>query len=157
APCSPTAPARPPRPKTRIVRMTRGLALCLAVLLLLSAAASEAQKPRPAGERVDDLARTELRRARIVGLSLAVVSNGVVTKAAGYGNADLSGPVGATPETAFRIGSISKQFIATAIMLLVEENRIKLGDKVATYLPSAPAAWGNITVQHLLTHTSGLV
>jgi CubicO group peptidase (beta-lactamase class C family) len=57
----------------------------------------------------------------------------------------------------FKIGSVSKQFIAAGIMLLVQEGKIAVGDKITRYLETAPPAWQPITIRHLLTHTSGLV
>ena len=61
-----------------------------------------------------------------------------------------------TPETVFRIGSISKTLLATAVMALVEDGRLRLDDPVAKYV-NVPALWAPITIEHLLTHTSGLV
>jgi CubicO group peptidase (beta-lactamase class C family) len=62
----------------------------------------------------------------------------------------------ATPETVFKIGSVSKQFIATGIMLLVQDGRMTLADPVTAHIPESPPAWRMITVRSLLTHTSGL-
>ena len=61
-----------------------------------------------------------------------------------------------TPNTVFELASITKQFTASAIMLLVQEGKVTLDDSIHTYLPDAPAGWREITVRHLLTHTSGL-
>lgn len=61
-----------------------------------------------------------------------------------------------TPKTLFGLGSISKQFTATAIMQLVEEGRVGLDEPITRYVDSLPAHWARITVRHLLTHTSGL-
>ena len=61
-----------------------------------------------------------------------------------------------TTDTVFQIQSITKQFTATGIMLLVEEGKIRLDDPISRYLDATPAAWKPITVRHLLTHTSGL-
>ena len=74
----------------------------------------------------------------------------------GYGVANLASSAPATAATVYRIGSITKQFTASAIMLLVQEGRIKLDDKVSKYLPTAPASWNAITIRHLMQHTSGL-
>ena len=65
--------------------------------------------------------------------------------------------VPARPDTVFKIGSVSKQFIATGIMLLVQDGKLAVGDKVSKYLAGTPATWEAITLRHLLTHTSGLV
>jgi CubicO group peptidase (beta-lactamase class C family) len=94
---------------------------------------------------------------RIAGLSLAVVGRGAILKEAGYGIADIERNAFMRPDTVLRIGSISKQFIASAIMLLVEGNQLSLDDPITTYLHNPPAAWRRISVRQLLAHTSGLV
>ncbi len=105
----------------------------------------------------DDFIRSEMKRQNIPGLSLVVVKDGKIVKAAGYGLADRQLNVAVTPDTVFKIGSVSKQFIATGIMLLVQEGRLRIEDPVGKYLQGTPAAWTPITIRHLLTHTSGLV
>jgi len=92
----------------------------------------------------------------LAGLSLAVVRNGKVIKAKGYGLANLEWNVPATADTAYQLASVSKQFTATAIMLLVEEGKLRLSDSVTKHFAELPAAWSNITVRHLLTMTSGI-
>ncbi len=74
----------------------------------------------------------------------------------GYGSANLEWDIPNTPATKFRIGSITKQFTAAAILLLEERGKLKVEDPVKKYLPDAPAVWDNITSIHLLTHTSGI-
>src|SRR5262249_53007744 len=99
----------------------------------------------------------EMQKQRIPGLSLAVVKEGKVIKAEGYGLANVEHNVPARPETVYKIGSVSKQFIATGIMLLVQDGKIGLDDKVGKYLDGTPESWNGITLRHLLTHTSGIV
>ena len=74
----------------------------------------------------------------------------------GYGMANSEWDIPNTPETKFRLGSITKQFTAAAILQLVEAGKLKLDDPVSLYYPGAPAAWEKVTVYHLLTHTSGI-
>jgi CubicO group peptidase (beta-lactamase class C family) len=62
-----------------------------------------------------------------------------------------------SPETVFHIGSIGKQFVATGIMLLVQEGRLALDDPISKYLQDTPQTWKAVTVRHLLSHTSGIV
>jgi len=76
--------------------------------------------------------------------------------AKGYCLVDLERSVPATENNAYEIGSMTKQFTATAIMLLVQDGKIALTDPITKYFPSAPASWKGITVRHLLTHTSGI-
>ncbi len=105
----------------------------------------------------DDRIRAEMKRQNIPGLSLAVVKNGAIVKAEGYGFANLKLKTPATPATVYKIASASKQFIATGIMLLVQDGRLSLDDPIGKYLEGTPASWNGITIRHLLTHTSGLV
>jgi CubicO group peptidase (beta-lactamase class C family) len=106
---------------------------------------------------VDDFVRAQMQRFNVAGLSLAVVKDGVLVKAEGYGLANVELETPATAETIFKIGSVSKQFIATGIMLLVQEGRIGLADPVSKYLEGTPPSWAPITIRHFLTHTSGVV
>jgi CubicO group peptidase (beta-lactamase class C family) len=105
---------------------------------------------------IDEFIAREMQRQRIPGLSLAVVQGGRIIKAAGYGLADRAQHIPATPETVYKIGSVGKQFVATAVMLLVQEHRLHLDDSITSYLTDAPETWRRITIRHLLTHTSGL-
>ena len=126
------------------------LRTCLLLLGLTATAAANA-------DQVDDFIRTEMRKHNIPGLSLAVVKDGRIIKSQGYGFANLKLKVPAAPETVYRIASVSKQFIAAGIMVLVQQGRLNLADPVSKYVAGAPAAWSGINVRHLLTHTSGLV
>jgi CubicO group peptidase (beta-lactamase class C family) len=106
--------------------------------------------------KVDELVSAELRAQHIPGATLAVVLDGKVIKAAGYGTSNIELGVAAKPESIFQTGSVGKQFTATAVMMLVEEGKVGLDDKISKYFTSAPPAWKGITVRHLLTHTSGI-
>jgi CubicO group peptidase (beta-lactamase class C family) len=126
--------------------------LSLFVILLLSL-----QTTAVRADKVDDYVKAEMQKQRIPGLSLAVVKEGKVIKAQGYGLANVEHNVAARPETVYKIGSVSKQFLATGIMLLVQEGKIGLDDKVGKYLDGTPESWNGITIRHLLTHTSGII
>ena len=78
----------------------------------------------------------------------------VVTK--GYGMANIELAVPNTPQTVFRLGSVTKQFTATAIMMLQERGKLRVSDPICQYLTDCPAAWQPLTIRHLLTHTSGI-
>jgi CubicO group peptidase (beta-lactamase class C family) len=97
-----------------------------------------------------------MQKQRIPGVSLAVVKNGQVLLDRGYGLANVEHQVAVRPETVFQSGSVGKQFTATAVMMLVEEGKINLDEKISKYLGDMSDDWKNITVRHLLTHTSGL-
>jgi CubicO group peptidase (beta-lactamase class C family) len=92
----------------------------------------------------------------IPGLSLLVNQDGRTVLAKGYGLANVEHQVAVKPETVFQSGSVGKQFTATAVMMLVEEGKIGLDDKIGKYFANVPQSWALITVRHLLTHTSGL-
>jgi len=125
--------------------------LLLTVAMVLSAAS-----PARADE-VDDYVARQMNAFKIPGIALAVIKDGTIVKVAGYGVANKNGAVPVTPDTVFKIGSVSKQFIATGIMLLANERRLGIDDPVSRYLQGTPESWMPITIRHLLTHTAGLV
>ncbi|MEP0845088.1 MAG: serine hydrolase [Phycisphaerae bacterium] len=113
-------------------------------------------KPGTPADAVDAVIEEEMGEQNVPGLSLAVVKKGEVVKARGYGLANLEWKAPATPQTVYQIQSITKTFTATAIMMLVEEGRIDLDARVSRYLEGTPESWKDITVRHLLAHTSGI-
>src|SRR5215208_7032824 len=90
------------------------------------------------------------------GCAVGVFQNGKVALAKGYGLANLEHDVPITPRTPFIMGSVSKQFTAAAIALLVEQGRISLSDDVRKYIPELHDYGKRVTVDHLVHHTSGL-
>jgi CubicO group peptidase (beta-lactamase class C family) len=126
--------------------------LTLLALLLFLTPALVAQP-----DRIDIFIKSEMQRQNIPGLSLAVLKGGQVVKTAGYGVSDMKLKTPATTETVYKIASVSKQFIAAGIMLLVQDGQLRLDDPIRKYLKGSPDEWKAITVRHLLTHTSGLV
>lgn len=117
-------------------------------------------QPRPEAaprDTVDQFILAEMAQSHVPGVSLAVLRAGKVIRSQGYGYADLEHRIPATPQTVFKIGSVSKQFIATGIMLLAQDRKLSLDDPVAKYFPGAPESWRGITIRHLLTHTSGVL
>jgi CubicO group peptidase (beta-lactamase class C family) len=97
-----------------------------------------------------------MSRQKIPGMAVAVVKNGEVVVAKGYGFANLEHQVPVTTHSIFQSGSVGKQFTAAAIVLLEEHGKLRRDDKIARYLLRTKARWGSITVRHLLTHTSGI-
>ncbi|KIQ96582.1 serine hydrolase domain-containing protein [Lysobacter sp. A03] len=91
------------------------------------------------------------------GASLLVVRAGEPPIRRSYGMADVEKAVPVSPATNFRLASVSKQFTAAAILLLLEDGRLTLEDPVRKWLPELPAATTGITIRHLLTHVSGLI
>jgi CubicO group peptidase (beta-lactamase class C family) len=74
----------------------------------------------------------------------------------GYGRANREDREPVTVDTVFKIGSVRKQFIATAVMLLVRQGRISLDDSISNYFDDLPPPWKSITIRQLLSHTAGL-
>jgi CubicO group peptidase (beta-lactamase class C family) len=147
----PRSPTNCKAPNNGSIRMT---AVCRAgvLALLIGFCAPISIK----ADNVDDYVSARMRQLHIPGLSLAIVHDGRVTKTQGYGFANLELNAHATKETVYEIGSNTKQFTAAAIMLLVEAGKIHLEDSITKYFPEAPETWRNITIRHLLSHTSGI-
>lgn len=97
-----------------------------------------------------------MRLQAIPGLALAVVKDGKLLHAKGYGVATLEHPVPARPDTRFQIGSIGKQFTAAAVMLLARDGKLDLDDPLSKYLPEIPPGWHGVTLRHMLKHQSGI-
>lgn len=108
-------------------------------------------------DTVDRFIAAEMACKHIPGVSIAVVRGGKVIRAEGYGVADLEHEIPVRPQTVFKIGSLSKQFLATGIMLLAQDGRLAVDDPVARRFPGTPDSWRDITLRHLLTHTSGVL
>ncbi|MEP7038244.1 MAG: serine hydrolase domain-containing protein [Acidobacteriota bacterium] len=107
-------------------------------------------------DEVDKYVRAQIAEQHIPGAAIAIIKNGKVIKIEGYGLASIEFNAPVTTETVFEIGSVSKQITAAAVMLLVEDGKINLDDKISKYLPNTPEAWKDVSVRNLLTHTSGV-
>jgi len=105
--------------------------------------------------RIDAAAEQAVSSGHAAGAAIAVLLDGQLVFAKGYGrsNLELSTPVNA--RTVFRIGSLTKQFTAAAVLLLAEQGKLKIDDKLALYLPNFPRA-NEVTLRDLLNHTSGI-
>lgn len=125
---------------------------------LVSACVAFSEPPTDAAIAVaaDALAAEALSQTGAVGLSVAVARDGEVILSKGYGLAEVEHDVEADENTIFRIGSITKQFTAAAIMRLVEQGKLDLDDPVTKHVPGYNTQGREITVRHLLTHTSGI-
>jgi D-alanyl-D-alanine carboxypeptidase len=106
---------------------------------------------------IHELVCAAMSEHRIPGLSLALLHQGKPIILQGYGFADLEHNVPATADTLYQIASVSKQFVATAIVSLAEEGRLALDESITRYFPDGPQAWQPITIRQLLTHTGGIV
>ena len=125
------------------------------VLVALAIAAAVAVPLR--ADDVDDWVNAQIKERRVPAVSIAVIRGGALIKTAGYGIANLEHSIPAAPDTIYKIGSVSKQFIAAGVMLLVQDGKVVLDQPLGRYMAGTPDAWQAITIRHLLTHTSGLV
>jgi D-alanyl-D-alanine carboxypeptidase len=105
--------------------------------------------------KVDDLGMQIVREKRSPGLALAIVEDGRIVYSRGFGYADLTSGRRIEPETQFYVGSINKQFTAAAILLLAQEGKLKLDDRVTKYVPELTIA-GTATITQLLNQDAGL-
>jgi len=122
------------------------------VFVLLSLVATVAR-----ADYIDDYMRAQMAAFHLPGVSIAIVEDGKITRTGAYGLSDVARNTPAAPDTVYKIASVSKQFIATAIMLLAQDGRLAVDDPIGRYLDGTPAAWQAITIRHLLAHTGGLV
>ncbi len=88
--------------------------------------------------------------------TVSIARDGKTLFSKGYGLANREWDLPNTPQTKFRLGSITKQFTASAIMLLQERGKLGTQDPICKYIDNCPAAWNEITVHQLLNHTSGI-
>jgi CubicO group peptidase (beta-lactamase class C family) len=131
--------------------------LLLIVLAVAPAATAQIERPTPDElAAFDAFADSFLTERVIPGALVALASGGDVVLARTYGLADVELGVPVTEESVFEIGSISKQFVAVAVMLLAEEGALGLDDPVQQHLPEIPSEWYGATVRQLLNHTSGI-
>lgn len=88
--------------------------------------------------------------------AVMVVRDGKLLLSKGYGMANEAQHIPNTPQTPFRLASVTKQFTAVAILILQNQGKLNIHDPICTYLPECPLAWQDITIRHLLNHTSGI-
>ena len=135
------------------------VALGLAVSLAGAPSGLHAQQrpTRAALQRtVDSLVAAALADGPVAGISVAVIRGRDTVVMKGYGLADVENDVPATAQTVYRIGSITKQFTAAAVMQLVEQGKLSVDDTVGGRVANLPAAWRKATIRQLLNHTSGI-
>lgn len=106
--------------------------------------------------RLDSIATAVIERGESAGLAVAVVRGRDTLLFKGYGQSDVENRVPVTPNTVFRVGSVTKQFTSAAIMQLVEQGKVGLDDVSTKYLPNFPTHGRRVLVRHLLNHTSGI-
>jgi CubicO group peptidase (beta-lactamase class C family) len=161
---SPLKDAEPTLNPRRSVRIARVLVFAAAVALGCAAlafaqhraATSNAPLDAERLKSIDSFITSQMAKQKIPGLAVGIYSQGKILLAKGYGLANVELNVAVKPETIFQSGSVGKQFVSAAIMMLVEEGKVSLDDSITKYFPDAPAAWKPILIKNLLSHTSGL-
>src|ERR1051325_9697859 len=126
---------------------------CVLLLLLLLSFTCFAQDG--VTTKIDEYIQAEMKAQQIPGLSLAVIKNGDIVLAKGFGLANVELQVPVKPETIFQSGSVGKQFTAAGVMMLLEDGKLGLEDTLLKYFPRGPAGWKNVTIRELLSHTAG--
>jgi CubicO group peptidase (beta-lactamase class C family) len=122
---------------------------------LAGSACAQSAADNARSTQVDEVVRAQMREQKIPGVSLGVMRDGKVIKATGYGLANLELKVPVTPESVFHTESVGKTFTAVGVLILMEEGKVALDDKITKYFPEVPV-WRDVTVRQLLTHTSGI-
>jgi CubicO group peptidase (beta-lactamase class C family) len=122
---------------------------------LLMARGADASLPLPSVEQFLDARLLEATQGESPGVAILVARDGAIVFKRGYGYANLEHGISITPETKFRIGSVTKQFTAAAILRLQEQGKLSVTDKLSKFIPDFPRA-DEVTLHHLLTHTSGI-
>ena len=120
----------------------------------MAASGLAAQLPSATAAKIDAIAAKALAESGAPSVSIAVVQDSKLVYTKAYGRARFDPAMDAKPETRYGIGSVSKQFLAGSILLLVQDGRLSLDDRVSRYLPNLTAA-KEITIRELLSHTSG--
>jgi CubicO group peptidase (beta-lactamase class C family) len=127
---------------------------CLLLLCLTAVGAAQTQLAPDLRQKIDALAADTLVRTGVPSASVAVVKDGQIEYLHAYGDARLEPRNAAKPQMRYSIGSISKQFTATAILLLQEQGKLSLDDKVSKFIPNLTRA-NEVAIRQLLSHTSG--
>ena len=138
-------------------KLAVGLTSALLSLFLALAAFAQAPAINDKLAATFDTELAKMFKPNEPGAAAIVVKDGQVIFRKGYGMANLELGVAIAPDHIFRIGSITKQFTAVSILMLMEQGKLALSDEITKFLPDYPTQGKKITVEHLLTHTSGIV
>jgi D-alanyl-D-alanine carboxypeptidase len=138
----------------RLSRLFSTLFAFALLSVVISQANAQTSLPADVTGQIDKLVTDTLARTGVPSASIAIVKDGTVVYVKTYGDAKLEPKTPATTAMRYSIGSISKQFTAAAILLLQEQGKLSLDDKVAKYIPDLTRA-NEVTIRQLLSHTSG--
>lgn len=138
----------------RSVPLLQAFGIVLILAFALGSVRAQTELPADLRNKIDKLVTDTLAKSGVPSASVAIVKNGQIAYVKAYGDARVEPRSPATPEMRYSIGSISKQFTAAAILLLQEEGKLSLDDKVAKFIPDLTRA-KEVTIRQLLSHTSG--
>lgn len=131
------------------------LAVYIAAFVSFNPAFSQTPLTGREAAAVESYIAAQMKLQHIPAASVAIVRSDQLAFSKAFGIANLELNVPAAANSVFRIGSTSKPFIATGIMLLVEEGKLSLDDDIAKFFAKAPSSWSGIKLRHLLSHTAG--
>ncbi len=144
------------KPHQRLLAIIVGATLALGLLAFSPTLYhSQAQDKADTISSIDGFL-TRLVENRYFSGTVLIAQDGEILLSQGYGLANREWDIPNTPQTKFRIGSITKQFTAMAILRLQEQGALSVDDPICTYIDDCPEIWQSITIHHLLTHTSGI-
>src|ERR1700752_3265821 len=134
--------------------IARCLLALIAIACVSSRSAAQSTIAPDLRQKIDKAAQDVLTHTAVPGASVAIVKDGAIAYVQAYGSARLDPDTPARPEMRYSIGSISKQFTAAAVLLLQEDGKLSLNDKLAKYLPNLTRS-NEVSIRQLLSHTSG--
>ncbi|MGD9588510.1 MAG: serine hydrolase domain-containing protein [Pyrinomonadaceae bacterium] len=123
----------------------------------LDAIGQSASADRFKARRADAMVREKMAEHRIPGASLAVLRKGRIIHSRGYGFANLEHRIPALVKTNYLIASLTKMFTASAVLMLADEGRFTLEDRIDKHVPGLPEPWRPVTIRQLLNHTTGII
>lgn len=127
----------------------------LVFIVLLFALKANAQNLKYSSAILDSLVHSSMTKYQIPGMVIGLIENDSLTQVA-YGFSNVQNSSLTLISTTFELGSLSKQFTASAILLLQQRGKLSVDDYINTYIPNCPKSWDNIKIKHLIWHTSGL-
>ena len=133
--------------------------LLFAALVIVAAplrAAETTADPKDVAAKCETYMQARLKVSNYFNGTVLVAHDGKPLFVKGYGFANFENDVPNTAQTKFRLASVSKQFVATGIMILAQEGQLKVENKLVQHLPNCPKAWADVTLQQLLSHTAGV-
>ncbi len=134
---------------------TRAIISLISILIMVFVLLTFKVSTQEVEPKFDEYLSALTTQGRFTGSAL-IAREGKVIFSKGYGRANIEWDIPNTPQTKFRLGSITKQFTAASFLLLQERGKLNIQDSVCKYVENCPSAWNEVTIHHLLTHTGGV-